>query len=509
MLGGLQTVTGAEAADCGEPRQATPKADDFEMVTIDDDTESPMELAVADDGRVFYVERITGEINVYNPANGQVTTAGTIPVSSVPGERLIGIQLTPDFDTTNQLYVAYTPLPDTEQRVARVALHGRREQHDRPCAPSRSSSSGRRQRDRVLPLRRLARLRARTATSTSPPATTRTRSPPTASRRSTSGPAAQFWDAQRTSANTNNHNGKILRIHPLPGATGAPGVGTTTRSRAATCSRRARRKTLPEIYAMGFRNPFRITVDPHTGWVLVGDYGPDAGATNPNRGPQGSVEFEVVKQPGFYGWPYCVRDNVPYNDYNFANSTSGPKFNCAEPVNNSPNNTGLHEPAAGRSRRRCGSATPRPTRAFPALGTGGAPTGGPRYEYDPSLDSPTKFPEYYDEHWFIGEWNNGWIRTATLDANGDALGVVSRPRGRTTFLRPHEIEFGPDGSLYVIDWGTASTATTPTPASTGSTTSPGDRRPIAQATATPDNGPAPLDRAVLQRRLDRPRGHAR
>jgi hypothetical protein len=45
--------------------------------------------------------------------------------------------------------------------------------------------------------------------------------------------------------------------------------------------------------------------------------------------------------PGNYGWPYCVRDNVPYNDYDFATSTSGPKFNCAAPVNNSPNNTGL------------------------------------------------------------------------------------------------------------------------------------------------------------------------
>jgi len=75
---------------------------------------------------------------------------------------------------------------------------------------------------------------------------------------------------------------------------------------------------------MGFRNPFRITIDPHTGWVLLGNYGPDAGATVAGRGPQGSVEFEVIKQPGFYGWPYCVRDNVPYNDYNFQNNTSGP-----------------------------------------------------------------------------------------------------------------------------------------------------------------------------------------
>ena len=38
---------------------------------------------------------------------------------------------------------------------------------------------------------------------------------------------------------------------------------------------------------MGFRNPFRITVDQETGWVLSADYGPDAGTANANRGPQG------------------------------------------------------------------------------------------------------------------------------------------------------------------------------------------------------------------------------
>ena len=75
------------ASDCGEPRQAPPDADDFELVTIDDDTESPMELAVAKDGRVFYVERITGELNVYNPANGDVMTAGDDPGLERAGER--------------------------------------------------------------------------------------------------------------------------------------------------------------------------------------------------------------------------------------------------------------------------------------------------------------------------------------------------------------------------------------------------------------------------------------
>ena len=40
-------------------------------------------------------------------------------------------------------------------------------------------------------------------------------------------PGRAIWDAQRTSANTNDPNGKILRIRPIANATGVPGVGTT------------------------------------------------------------------------------------------------------------------------------------------------------------------------------------------------------------------------------------------------------------------------------------------
>ena len=205
-----------------------------------------------------------------------------------------------------------------------------------------------------------------------------------------------------------------------------PGIGTTYSIPTGNMFAPGTANTLPEIFAMGFRNPFRLTIDPHTGWVLLGNYGPDAGATNPNRGPQGSVEYEVVKGPGFYGWPYCVRDNVPYNDYDFANSTSGPKFDCANPVNNSPNNTGITNlPPAIPATMWMGYT--EPDARFPSLGTGGAPTGGPRYDFDPALDNPAKFPEFYDQHWFIGEWNNGWIRTATLDDQGNGTGVVRHP----------------------------------------------------------------------------------
>ena len=289
-----------------------------------------------------------------------------------------------------------------------------------------------------------------------------------------------------------------------------PGVGTTYAIPAGNMFDEAAptgSQTLPEIYAMGFRNPFRITVDPKTGWLLLGDYGPDAGSTVANRGPQGSVEFNVVDQPGFYGWPYCVRDNVPYNDFDFVPpGVSGPKFDCASPVNNSPNNTGLTNLPPAQPATTWHGYTERDTR-FPYLGTGGAPTGGPRYDYDPANPSTTKFPEFYDGKWFVGEWNEGWIKTITLNDDGSARGVGAFDL-ENGYLRPMDIEFGPDGSLYVIEWGSGFG---------GNNLDSGiyridyvgeGRRPVAQATATPDAGPAPLTVAFSSAGSNDPDGTA-
>ena len=126
ILGGLKTAARHRhrrlrraAPGAAEPRTTSRSR------TIDDDTKSPMELAVAKDGRVFYVERITGEVKVIK-ADGTVVTAGAIPVSSVQENGLLGIALDPNFATNNNFYVAYTPLPDssTETRIARFTLNG-------------------------------------------------------------------------------------------------------------------------------------------------------------------------------------------------------------------------------------------------------------------------------------------------------------------------------------------------------------------------------------------------
>ena len=65
-------------------------------------------------------------------------------------------------------------------------------------------------------------------------------------------------------------------------------------------------KTRPEIYAMGFRNPFRIQVDEND-VAYVTDYSPDASVPGPFRGPAGTGRMEIVRRPANYGWPVCYR----------------------------------------------------------------------------------------------------------------------------------------------------------------------------------------------------------
>jgi cytochrome c len=75
----------------------------------------------------------------------------------------------------------------------------------------------------------------------------------------------EAWDAQRTAANTNDFRGKVLRIHPEPGG------GYTIPD--GNLFPKGTQGTRPEIYVMGCRNPFRISVDAKRGWLYWGDVG--------------------------------------------------------------------------------------------------------------------------------------------------------------------------------------------------------------------------------------------
>jgi len=491
LLGGLQTAAGA-AADCGELREPPPTAEDFEKVTLNNETNAPMEIDIAADGRAFYIE-LDGRIRVWKP-NGQTVTAIQIPVTLSHENGLLGIQLSPDFETTGHIYVAYSALPDAsgQNRISRFTLVGD------TIAPSSEQIiyTWQHQREECchtggsLDFAPNGDLYISTGDNSNPFAHGFN---PTDER-----PGREIWDAQRTSANTNDPNGKVLRIHPIPNAFGSAGEGVTFTIPAGNMfdeAADAEEQTLPEIYAMGFRNPFRLHVDKETGWVLLGDYGPDSQQTDNGRGPQGSVEFNVIKAPGFYGWPYCVRQNVPYHDIDYTNNggngTDKGTYSCDAPVNDSPNNTGLTNLPPAQPATMWMGYTETDTR-FPDLGGGGAPTGGARYYFDEDSTSTTKFPRFYDGHWFLGEWNNDWVKTATLNDQGLATGV-SCFAICSGYISPMDIEFGPDGSLYVVEWGQGFAENNPDSGVYRIDYVRGARLPVARAAASPDAGPLPLE----------------
>ncbi|WP_181768743.1 PQQ-dependent sugar dehydrogenase, partial [Streptomyces albidus (ex Kaewkla and Franco 2022)] len=286
------------------------------------------------------------------------------------------------------------------------------------------------------------------------------------------------FDAQRSSGNTNDLRGKILRIKVA--ADGSYEVPEGNLFEPGT------EKTRPEIYAMGFRNPFRMTVDKPTGIVYVGDYGPDAGSADPARGPGGQVEFARVTEAGNYGWPYCTGDNDAYTDYDFGSGASGDKFDCAAPKNDSPHNTGLTDLPAAKA-----AWLPYDGASVPELGDGSeSPMGGPVYRYDEDLDSEVKFPEEYDGDFFAGEFGRQWIKRIEHDADGGVASINSFPWSGTQVM---DMEFGPDGALYVLDYGTGYFNGDENSAVYRIENATGGHSPIAEAKSDRTSGQSPLE----------------
>ncbi|WP_217180464.1 PQQ-dependent sugar dehydrogenase [Streptomyces sp. AC495_CC817] len=446
------TAPPAGAADA-EPKAAA--AEDFQQVTLakgEPEVGEPMSLAVLPDRSVLHTSR-DGELRLTDAA-GNTRLAGKLDVYSHDEEGLQGIGVDPGFADNRFIYLYYAPplntpagdAPETGtaadfapfdgvNRLSRFVLKtdgtldkaSEKKVLDVPASRGICCHVG-----GDIDFDAAGNLYLSTGDDSNP---FQSDGFTPIDERSNRNPA---FDAQRTSGNTNDLRGKILRIkvnadgsYSVPdGNLFAPGTD----------------KTRPEIYAMGFRNPFRFSVDKKTGILYVGEYGPDAGAASASRGPAGQVEFARVTKPGNFGWPYCTGKNDAYVDYDFATGASGAAFDCAAPKNTSPNNTGLTDLPPAEP-----AWIPYNGNSVPEFGDGSeSPTGGPVYHYDASLDSPVKFPEAYDGDFFAGEFGRRWIKRITSDADGTVQSINNVPWTGTQVM---DMAFGPDGALYVLDYG--------------------------------------------------------
>ena len=184
-------------------------------------------------------------------------------------------------------------------------------------------------------------------------------------------PGHQQYDSRRSAGNSNDLRGKINRIRVMDDGTYQIPDGNLFP--------KGEPNTRPEIYVMGDRNPYRISVDQKNGFLYWGEVGPDANNESmETRGSRGYDEINQARKAGFFGWPLFVGNNSPYRQYDYATGKSGNLFDPEHPVNDSRNNTGIKDlpPAQPAFIWYPYAASPD----FPELGSGGRTAmAGPVY----------------------------------------------------------------------------------------------------------------------------------
>jgi cytochrome c len=290
------------------------------------------------------------------------------------------------------------------------------------------------------------------------------------------------WDAQKSSANTNDLRGKILRIKPE--TDGSYSIPKNNLFPEGTP------KTRPEIYVMGNRNPFRHSIDSKTGYLYWGDVGPDAGKADPNRGPSGMGEYDQARQAGFWGWPYTRGYNERYNDFDFTTETAGPKFDPDNLVNDSPNNTGIQNlPPAQKSMI---PMTYYRSEEFPWMGDGGInPMAGPVYRASDNPNAEIAFPNYFEGKLFVYEWMRDWMYVITMDEDENYV-KADAFMPSTEFSHPMDMIFGADGKMYVLEYGQKWNSQNLDARLSSISYLPGNRSPIAKIENDKIVGASPL-----------------
>ncbi|MEU0847637.1 PQQ-dependent sugar dehydrogenase [Streptomyces flaveolus] len=505
---GLLTVPTVQAAP-SDP--APPAASAFQKVTLNDRPGEPMALAVLPDRRVLHTAR-TGEVRINDPKSGVNFLAADMKKSPAglyqhDEEGVQGIAIDPDFSKNKWVYLYYSPRLNTPMddpatpgvnegdapeygtaadfakykgvtRLSRFKLEGNKlnfasEQKilDVPADRGICCHVGGK-----IDFDGRGNLFLSTGDDSNPfasdgyaPIDDRPDRNP-------------VYDARRTAGNTNDLRGKVLRIKvKKDGGYTVPG---------GNLFRPGTPKTRPEIYAMGLRNPFRFAVDDKSGEVYVGDYSPDANTAKPDRGPAGHGRWMVIDRPANYGWPFCVTQDMPYQDYDFATKKSSGAFDCAKPVNDSRNNTGRSVlPPVTDAEIVYGYGA---SEEFPELGTGGiAPMGGPAYRYDKRNTAENRWPAYFDGKPLFYEWTRDQMLALTVGKRNQVEKIENALPSITTD-GPIDAEFGPDGALYVLEYGTGYFAELPEAQLSRIDFTRGNRTPEPKAAADVVNGTSPL-----------------
>lgn len=440
LLGGIKYAIGL-----GQPvnysrayAELVPEENRFNKTMFTQNLNEPMELDFLSDDKIIFIER-KGDVHIYDLEKGKDSVIITMDVFSGLEDGLLGLAVDPNYKENNWIYLYYSENKDVDQQnLSRFELkNGMLDlssekillnvvtQREECCHSAGSIEFG-----------PDGNLYLSTGDNTSP----RVDGYSPLDNREDRYP----WDAQKSAGNTNDLRGKILRIKPEADGTYSIPEGNLFEKDTP--------KTRPEIYVMGNRNPYRISVDSRTGFLYWGEVGPDGNNDSLNLGPKGYDEINQAQRAGNFGWPYIIADNQAYHTRDFKTNTTGVVFDSLKPINDSPNNTGLRElPPSQPAMIYYPYAT---SDKFPALGTGSRNAmAGPIYYSEDYAESGRNWPDFFDGKLLAYDWMRGWVFAVTFKEDG-SMEKMTQILPNMKFNNTIDMVFGPDGALYILEYGT-------------------------------------------------------
>ncbi|RZV59600.1 MAG: hypothetical protein EX254_09600, partial [Flavobacteriaceae bacterium] len=295
------------------PLEELPPDHWFGVDTLSMFLDEPIELEVLPDGNVLFIER-AGKVKICSTQDKSVETVAELAVISSQSNGLNGMALDPNYAENHWVYLSYLSTQDTShQRISRFTFH---QNHFNIKSEEVIMQ---------IPIRKINGWHGTNSIEFDGRGNLYiSMCDFTLQSKDISGyaqiderPGHHQMDAQRTSANSNSYLGKILRIHPEED--GSYTIPETNLFSHHTDT------TLPEIFAMGCRNPYRFTPDPRQDLLFIGDVGPDAWEDG-EKGSRGFDELNIATSGSFYGWPYFVANNIPYRDFDYSDNQLGSFF---------------------------------------------------------------------------------------------------------------------------------------------------------------------------------------
>jgi glucose/arabinose dehydrogenase len=397
----LLLLAGAAACSSTDPALGGGPPPSLAISDVATGLAQPSDVAFLPDGRMVVIEK-GGAVRL-RATDGTLSTAGTFPVDTRSEKGLLGVAVDPGFAATSRLFFYYS-LSDAaggndvdRHRVVSVSLRT-----DGTLDPATetvlvSGLRGPANHDggalAVGPDGKLYVGVGDTGCNSGQP------------------PELLYTPTNYFPTCLTNGNGKILRVNldgsiPADNPLAAAALATAC---GATCGTAPSGLAVPraDVWAWGFRNPWRFSFDPQTGRLWVGDVG------------EVTYEEVTVAEAGrHHGWPW--REGGRGWPVAKCRETTPDRGDCVEPAYFC-----RHGVAAGGVDGDCQSIT------------GGVIVDG----------APWPASEW-GRYWFADNVN-GRVWTLTLDAT--RTGVVSGSRREVAKVAggPVSMRLGPDGAIYV------------------------------------------------------------